>query len=161
MSFEFDVENPFSAEQLQSETPEEASDSMGLEVEQFFSTPGVHPFEQLEPRHRGQCSDRGVASYPRGVGSVPRIRGVGPGGPPRQPGGEDPLHEGDVATETRRKGPVNPRHETGMLTRLYRFEGPAYYQRTFTVPDDWADKRITLTLERTKWTRVWLDGHGC
>ena len=48
MSFEFDVENPFVAEQTQSETPVKASDSNGLKIEQFFSTPGVHPFDQLE-----------------------------------------------------------------------------------------------------------------
>jgi len=48
MSFEFDIENPFAAEQSQSETPVKASDSTGLEIEQFFSTPGVHPFDQLE-----------------------------------------------------------------------------------------------------------------
>jgi ribonucleoside-diphosphate reductase alpha chain len=48
MSFEFDIYNPFTAEQTQPETPVEASDSIGLKVEQFFSTPGVHPFDQLE-----------------------------------------------------------------------------------------------------------------
>ena len=48
MAFEFDIENPFATEQSQSETPEKASESMGLKIEQFFSTPGVHPFEQLE-----------------------------------------------------------------------------------------------------------------
>ncbi|MHC4229387.1 MAG: vitamin B12-dependent ribonucleotide reductase, partial [Planctomycetota bacterium] len=48
MSFEFDIENPFSAEQSRTETPVKASESMGLKIEQFFSTPGVHPFEQLE-----------------------------------------------------------------------------------------------------------------
>ncbi|UCE50513.1 MAG: hypothetical protein JSW47_10190, partial [Phycisphaerales bacterium] len=48
MSFELDIQNPFSAEQRQSETLLRASDSMGLKIEQFFSTPGVHPVDQLE-----------------------------------------------------------------------------------------------------------------
>jgi ribonucleoside-diphosphate reductase alpha chain len=48
MAFEFDIENPFSAEQSRREAPVKASESMGLKIEQFFSTPGVHPFEQLE-----------------------------------------------------------------------------------------------------------------
>ncbi len=48
MAFEFDIENPFSSEQEQRQTPVKASGSMGLKIEQFFSTPGVHPFEQLE-----------------------------------------------------------------------------------------------------------------
>ena len=48
MAFELDIENPFSSEQSQRQTPVKASESMGLKIEQFFSTPGVHPFEQLE-----------------------------------------------------------------------------------------------------------------
>jgi ribonucleoside-diphosphate reductase alpha chain len=48
MSYQFDPENPFRTEQKQSETSIGASETMGLKVEQFFSTPGTHPFEQLE-----------------------------------------------------------------------------------------------------------------
>ncbi|MHC4704612.1 MAG: vitamin B12-dependent ribonucleotide reductase, partial [Planctomycetota bacterium] len=48
MAFEFDIENPFSTDQTQEEAPVKASESTGLKIEQFFSTPGVHPFKQLE-----------------------------------------------------------------------------------------------------------------
>jgi ribonucleoside-diphosphate reductase alpha chain len=48
MSYQFDPENPFKDEQKQPETTIGASETMGLKVEHFFSTPGVHPFEQLE-----------------------------------------------------------------------------------------------------------------
>src|SRR4030042_811624 len=48
MSQKFNPENPFRDEQTQPETAVEARGSAGLRMEYFFSTPGVHPFEQLE-----------------------------------------------------------------------------------------------------------------
>ena len=48
MSYKFDPENPFRTKQQQQKTPVTSSDSKGLKIEHFFSTPGVHPFEQLE-----------------------------------------------------------------------------------------------------------------
>ena len=48
MSYKFDPENPFRTRQQQQKTPVTSSDSKGLKIEHFFSTPGVHPFEQLE-----------------------------------------------------------------------------------------------------------------
>jgi len=38
------------------------------------------------------------------------------------------------------------------------YVGPAWYQRSLTVPDDWHGKRISLQLERCHWeTAVWVD----
>ncbi|MDD5064526.1 MAG: vitamin B12-dependent ribonucleotide reductase [Phycisphaerae bacterium] len=48
MSQKFNPENPFRDEQTPPETAVEARGSAGLRMEYFFSTPGVHPFEQLE-----------------------------------------------------------------------------------------------------------------
>jgi len=48
MSYKYDPENPFRDEQPQPETAVEAADSRALRMEHFFSTPGAHPFEQLE-----------------------------------------------------------------------------------------------------------------
>ena len=48
MSCKFDPENPFRGEQTQPGTVVDAAESTGLRIEHFFSTPGVHPFEQLE-----------------------------------------------------------------------------------------------------------------
>lgn len=45
------------------------------------------------------------------------------------------------------------------LNRDYVYVGPATYQREITVPANWSGKNITLNLERTKKTRVWLDGN--
>ncbi len=48
MSYKFNPENPFRDKQTQSKTAVQADGSVGLAMEHFFSTPGVHPFEQLE-----------------------------------------------------------------------------------------------------------------
>jgi hypothetical protein len=41
------------------------------------------------------------------------------------------------------------------------WKGPAWYQREVTIPDSWSGKRISLFLERTKNTRVWVDDTFC
>ena len=43
------------------------------------------------------------------------------------------------------------------LSRLWRWIGPAWYQRTVTIPKRWKGKRIALFLERTKDSQVWVD----
>ena len=48
MSYKFNPENPFRGKQSQAKTGVEAPESRALRIEHLFSTPGVHPFEQLE-----------------------------------------------------------------------------------------------------------------
>ena len=48
----------------------------------------------------------------------------------------------------------SPRH----LNRDYVYTGPAVYQREISIPAAWAGRPILLHLERTKKTRVWVDG---
>lgn len=43
------------------------------------------------------------------------------------------------------------------LAEPYPYEGPAWYQTTVSIPDRWAERRVTLQLERTRVTRVWVD----
>jgi len=43
------------------------------------------------------------------------------------------------------------------LSRIWRWIGPAWYQRQVTIPKRWEGKRITLFLERTKDSQVWVD----
>jgi len=52
MSYKFNPENPFRDKQTRSETAAGTSESVGLRMEHFFSTPGTHPFEQLEWERR-------------------------------------------------------------------------------------------------------------
>lgn len=43
------------------------------------------------------------------------------------------------------------------LNRDYVYVGEACYQREITIPKDWDGKNISLHLERTRKTRVWID----
>lgn len=44
------------------------------------------------------------------------------------------------------------------LHQKFPYIGPAWYQRTVTVPSDWEGEDIILTLERVLWeSRVWVD----
>ena len=52
MSYNFEPENPFKTEQSELKTVLDVSKSRGLRIEHFFSTPGLHPFEQLEWENR-------------------------------------------------------------------------------------------------------------
>lgn len=54
-------------------------------------------------------------------------------------------------------GMPNLAKETGCLTDAYRFEGAAWFMRTFTA-GDWTGEQTMLTLERTRKTTVYLDG---
>ena len=57
-------------------------------------------------------------------------------------------------------GFVNTNHnETMRLSRKKTYEGFAWYQRKITIEDSWKSKEITLTLERTKPAKVWIDGN--
>ena len=43
------------------------------------------------------------------------------------------------------------------FSRRYVYWGPAIYQRTVFVPTEWNGKQIRLFMERTKFTRVWVN----
>jgi beta-galactosidase len=67
------------------------------------------------------------------------------------PGSTDEAGHGNKTS-----GPAN-----GSLSRPYIYEGPAWYQTDFIVPDSWQGKRVTLFLERCHWqTEVWVDGQS-
>ena len=73
MSQEFNPENPFRDEQSQPKTVVDSPESAGLSIEHFFSTPGEHPFEQLEwERHSAKItSDSGEAIFEQDNIEVP------------------------------------------------------------------------------------------
>lgn len=56
-------------------------------------------------------------------------------------------------------GPENPARETYFLTDAHKFEGYAWFTRTFEA-GDWAGQQVLLTLERTRKTTVYLDGNA-
>lgn len=49
-------------------------------------------------------------------------------------------------------------HVTTQLTRLYPHEGALTYSRKISIGKDMADKKLTLFLERTKPSTLWIDG---
>ena len=73
MSYKFDPENPFKAQRTRVKKTPQAKDGKGLPIEHFFSTPGVHPFEQLEWETRSAkiSSDSGEAIFEQDNIEVP------------------------------------------------------------------------------------------
>jgi len=73
MPYQFDPENPFKDEQKEPETTIGASETMGLKIEHFFSTPDVHPFEKLEWEKRSAkiTGDDGKAIFEQDNIEVP------------------------------------------------------------------------------------------
>ncbi len=62
-------------------------------------------------------------------------------------------------TDTNRKGRKNTRtDETTHLSRIYSYVGKAWYRKQVDIPKEWKKKDIILYLERTKPTRIWVDG---
>ena len=43
------------------------------------------------------------------------------------------------------------------LNRLYKYEGPAWYRKHVIIPKDFENQHITLILERTKPSQIWID----
>ena len=48
--------------------------------------------------------------------------------------------------------------ETGRLTRRYSYVGKAWYRKRFVAPYVWREKELALFLERTKASKLYLDG---
>lgn len=62
-------------------------------------------------------------------------------------------------TDIGKKGRYNTdMTQTNALSREYIFEGKALYTRTVEVPESWEGTSIRLLMERTKPTKVWIDG---
>ncbi len=73
MSYKFDPENPFKDERKQVKKALQAKHAKGLTIEQHFSDPGVHPFEELEWETRAAkiSSDSGEAIFEQDNIEVP------------------------------------------------------------------------------------------
>ena len=61
-------------------------------------------------------------------------------------------------TDTNKKGTeLSSFAETTRLSRRFSYKGKAWYQREVVIPDAWAGQPVTLLLERTKYTEVFVD----
>lgn len=62
-------------------------------------------------------------------------------------------------TDINHKGKKNMKVSTMSLNRVYTYEGPAWYKKDIVIPQNWKGKYIELFMERTKASKVWIDGH--
>jgi hypothetical protein len=60
-------------------------------------------------------------------------------------------------TDLNQKGFPNRDTTTMHLNRAYRYEGAAWYRKKVVIPEEYDGKRISLSLERTKSSKVWVD----
>ena len=60
-------------------------------------------------------------------------------------------------TDSNQKGFLNTDSTTLHLNRVYTYEGMAWYRKKVTIPENMANKRLELQLERTKPSKVWVD----
>jgi hypothetical protein len=62
-------------------------------------------------------------------------------------------------TDTNRKGVAATQKDcTDHLTRLFSYVGKAWYRRTVNIPKEWKGRQISLLMERTKPSVVFVDG---
>lgn len=60
--------------------------------------------------------------------------------------------------DTNKKGTYNPAEDIQRLSRYYKYTGPAVYQKDVYISQALAGKQIELFMERTRVTRVWVNG---
>ena len=60
--------------------------------------------------------------------------------------------------ENKLGNPAQEPYATSQLTRLYSYSGQVTYERDFTLPEDFAGKKLRLIMERTKPSTLWIDG---
>ena len=60
-------------------------------------------------------------------------------------------------TDSNEKGFLNTDTTTSHLNRVYTYEGAAWYRKKINVPADFEGQHLSLFLERTKPTRIWID----
>ncbi|WP_258098921.1 sugar-binding domain-containing protein [Marinoscillum pacificum] len=61
-------------------------------------------------------------------------------------------------TDSNEKGFLNTDTTTMHLNRQYTYAGAAWYQKEVTIPESFAGKHLELYFERTKPSKVWVDG---
>ena len=62
-------------------------------------------------------------------------------------------------TDSNKKGTKNTVVSIYHLNRLFSYEGPAWYKKKIMIPENWKGKHIELKMERTKSSKVWIDGN--
>lgn len=60
-------------------------------------------------------------------------------------------------TDLNKKGFLNKNITTMHLSRIYKYEGAAWYRKKVLIPERFRNKHIQLFLERTKSSTIWVD----
>ena len=60
-------------------------------------------------------------------------------------------------TDQNKKGFPNTDTTTLHLNRVYTYEGMAWYRKKVTIPESFRNRNLSLFLERTKTTKIWVD----
>ena len=60
--------------------------------------------------------------------------------------------------DTNKKGEYRSLQDISRLSRYYIYTGPAVYQKSLYISGEWAEKNISLYMERTRQTKVWVNG---
>ncbi|MBN2273900.1 MAG: beta-glycosidase [Bacteroidales bacterium] len=60
-------------------------------------------------------------------------------------------------TDLNHKGFLNKDTTTLHLNRVYQYEGAAWYRKKVVIPEEFQNKHIQLSLERTKSSMIWID----
>ncbi len=60
-------------------------------------------------------------------------------------------------TDLRKKGFLTTDSSLLHLSRVYSFVGVCWYRKQIDIPNEWADKHISIYLERTKKSMLWID----
>ena len=60
--------------------------------------------------------------------------------------------------DTNKEGIYNSVDDIARLSRYYTYKGPATYQKELYISEALADKNVSLYMERTRQTRVWVNG---
>jgi beta-galactosidase/beta-glucuronidase len=60
-------------------------------------------------------------------------------------------------TDLNKKGFLNTDTITLHLSRVYKYEGAAWYRKKVVIPESFRNKHVLLSLERTKCSMIWID----
>ena len=89
--------------------------------------------------------------------ALPTEVGVPNGALPAQAGGPGRIRLPGT-TDEGGYGELTVGSDPGILTRVHKYYGPAWYQRDIEIPRRWAGQEVELFLERVLWlSTVWVD----
>jgi len=72
---------------------------------------------------------------------------------------KDEIQLPGTLDEVRKGNKTNEKNATNHLQRKYSYYGKAWYKRDILIPENWRNRPVELTIERTRPTKIFVDGH--